>query len=218
MGADAVAAAVGLLRAFPARHVLELGSGRSTVDLARAVRDTSGARFWSVEHSERFLDRTRAALDEVRLADAAHVVHAPVRIRRCGPFVGRWYGDLPNTGGPPFDFVLVDGPPARTVGRFMGLPLLWHRLATGALLLVDDANRPHLEGAWIDLWRRLYGDALRVEIYSGFQKGLALMMKTMDRPYTANPALWTRWARAAIRHEVRRLAIAIGERTPRERV
>ena len=85
-------------------------------------------------------------------------------------------------------------------------------------MLVDDANRPHLEGAWIDLWRRLYGDALRVEIYSGFQKGLALMMKTMDRPYTANPALWTRWARAAIQHEVRRLAIAIGERTPRERV
>ena len=210
-----MAAAVALLRAIPARHVLELGSGRSTVDLARAVRDTSGARFWSVEHSERFRDRTRAALDEVRLADAAQVVHAPVRTRQCGPFVGRWYGDLPQTGGAPFGFVLVDGPPARTVGRFMGLPLLWPRLAIGALVLVDDANRRHLEGVWIDLWRRLYGDALRVEVYPGFQKGLAMMMKTTDTPRAANPALWTRWARAAIRHELRRLAVAIRERTPR---
>ncbi len=142
-------------------------------------------------------------------------MHAPVRMRQCGPFVGRWYGDLPQTGGAPFDFVLVDGPPARTVGRFMGLPLLWPRLAIGALVLVDDANRTHLEGVWIDLWRRLYGDALRVEFYPGFQKGLALMMKTADTPRAANPALWTRWAGAAIWHEVRRVAIAIGERAPR---
>ncbi len=129
--------------------------------------------------------------------------------------IGAHLHPLPQTGGAPFDFVLVDGPPARTVGRFMGLPLLWPRLAIGALVLVDDANRRHLEGVWIDLWRRLYGDALRVEIYPGFQKGLALMMKTTDTPRAAHPALWTRWARAAVRHEARRLVISIRERTPR---
>lgn len=127
------------------------------------------------------------------LGAAVDVHHAPIGLRRAGPFWGLWYRIDDLERWPALDFVLIDGPPARAVGRFMALPVLWPRLNEGALLVLDDANRLSLEGVWLDLWRRVYGDALRVEVFPRFHKGLALLMKVSDESPGAGPLTLARY-------------------------
>lgn len=50
LSGDTCAAAVDLIRTFEPRCVLELGSGRSTVEIARMVDAIEGMTFHAVEH------------------------------------------------------------------------------------------------------------------------------------------------------------------------
>lgn len=127
------------------RWVLELGSGSSTVLMARCLQRFGGAesRIVALEHLEPWVESTRRLLDGSGARDLATVLHAP-RVEGQG-----WehpYYDLsvlpPDAG--PFEVVLVDGPEGGSrdpLARGGVLPLLRDRLAPDAVLLLDDGLR-----------------------------------------------------------------------------
>lgn len=130
--------------------VLECGSGLTTLVLA-ALAGRRGVPVLSLEHLEEWRRGVVAALTSLN-APASRVLAAP--LRDYGSFA--WYAVPP---GLPRDLRLIvcDGPPSTTKGgRYGLLPVLQDSLAPGALILLDDADRPH-EAAILDRWRREAG-------------------------------------------------------------
>ena len=114
----------------------------------------------SLEHGPGHAAMIRAQLAAEGLEQEARVIEAalcpdPVAQPGC-----RWYdraalASLPRRG---VDLLLVDGPPASPGttfdrSRYPALPLLADRLATGASMILDDAERPG--EAWVlERWQR----------------------------------------------------------------
>lgn len=133
------------------RLVLELGSGSSTVLLARQCASLgSEARIVSVEESQIFAARTRRLLRRYNLLDRVSIVVSPVVRTRIGPWLGYCY-EMPEVGiasamaGERAELALIDGPMSawtmRGDCRYGTLPLIRRWLADGALVIVDDASR-----------------------------------------------------------------------------
>lgn len=142
----------------PAPIVLELGSGASTVVLARLLRELGGGALVAVEHDMRWADRIRHQLAHERL-DAASVVFAPMGPHRDGWDDAEWYAEAVLTAAlpdRPLDVLVVDGPPAWQPGtehaRYPALPVLAGRLAPGAAVVLDDVERAG-EQAVLERWR-----------------------------------------------------------------
>lgn len=195
LAADAQSVAIELVQELGLRRLIELGSGVSTVALARAAKAICGAVFFSLEHEHTYAEATETLLSGEGLSDVVHLIHAPIRLRKVGSYVGLCYAPRSTSSWPVFDFALIDGPPARTGGRFMTLPLLWPFLTEGAIVLLDDAGRADLEGIWLQEWKRIFGESLGLSVDLGFAKGLALLMKT-DRsraPATDWPIVRKYW-------------------------
>jgi hypothetical protein len=93
-------------------HIVEFGSGQSTVVLAEYARDF-GAKVTTFEHDAKFLRRTEQLLGPLR----RHVT------LRWGPLAGTppmYDARMPDL----FDFALIDGPPSGTGGRAATFPAL----------------------------------------------------------------------------------------------
>jgi predicted O-methyltransferase YrrM len=139
-------------------NVVECGSGLSTVTIARALSAGGAGHVHALEHDPGWAATTREALDDHGLADLATVIDAPL--------VDGWYdrgalGHLPDRG---IDLLLVDGPPAGDPGterrRQAALPELADRLAPGAAIVLDDADRPGERWA-LDCWLAAFPLELR---------------------------------------------------------
>jgi predicted O-methyltransferase YrrM len=141
------------------REVVECGSGVSTVLLARALRDAGGGRLHALEHDGNWSDTVRELLAREGLERIATVVVAPLGSHplaraACGWYDGGAIEGLPRDG---IDLLLVDGPPAAEPGlgeaRYPALPALTDRLSAGALVALDDVDRPG-ETAVLAAWER----------------------------------------------------------------
>jgi hypothetical protein len=117
--------------------ILECGSGLSSL-LLGIVAGQRGVDIWSLEHISEWHARVENALVRHHIS-RVHLHLAP--LRDYGGF--SWY-DPPLDALPDnFSLVVCDGPPGTTPGgRYGLLPLLGNHLAAGALILLDDANRP----------------------------------------------------------------------------
>jgi predicted O-methyltransferase YrrM len=124
-------------------QVLELGSGVSTIVIARRLQQAGHGRLVALEHLPEHAARTRHELALQGLADVATVVDAPLAEVRLGTGTWSWY-ELGDGVPAAIDALFVDGPPGGTgsLARYPALPLLRDRLAPGALLFVDDGDRP----------------------------------------------------------------------------
>lgn len=126
------------------QRVLELGSGSSTLMIARCLKFLGGDRtLVSVDHHAEWLADTRNKIEAAGLGNIATLVHAPLTKHEGLPVP--WYdvAELPADSGP-FDVILVDGPEggsSEPLARYGAYPVLKDRLAPGALLLVDDGCR-----------------------------------------------------------------------------
>ena len=141
------------------RRILELGSGISTLFLARYAARYA-AEVVSLEHDARFAARTRSLLAAHGVAGAVALHIAPLRPYAgsgASPAGSRWY-DAPLDGR--FDFILLDGPPQR-FGREAALFALAPHLAPGWELWLDDGYRDH-ELDCIELWRDSVSFAARL--------------------------------------------------------
>jgi predicted O-methyltransferase YrrM len=137
-------------------RVVELGSGVSTILLARLLtrrRPRGGWRLAAVEHDARWAQRVSDQLDSEHLRRHVTVVHAPLVPHRLAAADLGWYDEAAVVAGLDavlrgdlIDLVVVDGPPAYAAGhglaRYPALPVLQHRLAPGATIVLDDIDRP----------------------------------------------------------------------------
>lgn len=129
-------------------QVVELGSGVSTVVLARLLRELGTGHLLAVEHDDSWATRIQRQLDREGLSDVAAVVRAPLRPHvRAWDDTG-WYDEdllAAAVGQQPIDLLVVDGPPAWQPGaehaRYPALGSLAGRLAPGARIVLDDIER-----------------------------------------------------------------------------
>lgn len=124
-------------------HVVECGSGLSTLVLAYALRNNGAGRVTALEHLDEFASATASLIAEHGLEHWAEVRHAPLEDITIGADVWRWYENDAIPPGP-FDLIVVDGPPS-TIGpnaRYPAGPLLFDKLAVDGVVVLDDLERP----------------------------------------------------------------------------
>jgi predicted O-methyltransferase YrrM len=159
------------------RNVVECGSGESTVAIAKLLAERGDGTLHSLEHDSHWAERTRQRLAARGLTRRVELIEAQLRPHGLG--AGDWY-DLGALERLPhgIDLLLVDGPPG-DLGpdgqvRYPALPLLAPRLAEGALVLLDDIDRPG-ELSVLERWRRELGtefelrpeERLAIGVFSG---------------------------------------------------
>ena len=177
--------------------VVELGSGTSTVIMAKALklgsahgepRRSVGKRITSFEHSAQYLEKTLAILTEVGCEEFVDLVHSPLEeLSICNAdylyySCEKKLGDIASSlvGQKSKILVFIDGPPAATCehARFPVMPVILRHFAGHELhFLLDDFNRAE-EKAVVKMWEQL----LREQSFSytkeelRFEKG-ALLLK-----------------------------------------
>ena len=163
LGADALAMLIREMRARDSRTVLELGPGTSSVVIGAAR--VGPLRMIGLEHDERYV--TAVAQQLAMHGIEYDLIHAPLRSVRCRGRDVSWYDPAALERVPSsLDVLIVDGPVNWDGGgnRSPAWPLLRERLRAGALVVVDDTERPD-ERAMVDEWLR--GGGLRVLQDSG---------------------------------------------------
>jgi predicted O-methyltransferase YrrM len=140
------------------REIVELGSGVSTIVIARLLRHRGAGRLAAVEHDADWAGWVRSQLATEGLADLASAIVAPLADHPLARDGARWYeesalGDLPAS----VDLLIVDGPPAdlegMEEGRYPALPVLAERLSANAAVILDDIDRAG-EQAILGAWER----------------------------------------------------------------
>lgn len=155
------------------RRVVELGSGTSTVLLARVLRQRwpgGGYRHVAVEHDAAWAAWVDDQLAREGLGTGSTVLHAPLTPPPSGVQGLSWYEPAALSrgldlalDGDRIDLLVVDGPPADTpekvLARYPALPVLADRLSPGATVVLDDIERPGEQEV-----RRRWADELGVRL------------------------------------------------------
>lgn len=135
-------------------HVVELGTGASTLVAARALKIANpDGLLTSFDQHEGFVDATRDWLNEYGLR--ADLRHAPL-VSPTGKWRDLWY----DLHGVPerIDLLLIDGPPwtIDPEGRAKAAKL-FDRIGPGGIVILDDAARPG-ERLVARTWKRDWPD------------------------------------------------------------
>ncbi len=144
---------VNLISRLRPQLVVECGSGTSTLWIAYALRRNGSGRVVALDHDAEYAAASNRVIAEHGLSDWAQVQHAPLAPTSTPRGDMPWYSaDLTGLAG--IELLIVDGPPQATgeLARYPALPVLADRLAPGAHILFDDADRPG-EVAALDTWR-----------------------------------------------------------------
>lgn len=136
--------------------VVECGSGTSTLFLARALELKGSGHLIALEHSQEYLEHTENALQQHGLTEFAEVRHAPLKEMEVFGAPYMWYSRSTVADLEEIDLLLVDGPPGDTGtwARYPAYPLLREKLAPGAIIVVDDAQRSD-EKAMVEAWLQM---------------------------------------------------------------
>ncbi len=149
-----------MISSLKMRSVLELGSGLSTVLLAKYFGRMSDGRILSFDDDERWAALTRATLEQEGLASIAQVRVARLVEIEAGGRRAPWYDLSALDEHEYFDLIVVDGPPAWKGDSLARLPALYKlasRLAESGVLVLDDAARSG-EREIASQWQRDFPD------------------------------------------------------------
>lgn len=152
-----------LIAATVAEHgptcVVECGSGTSSLVGGYALERNGGGRLISLDHDAEFAAQTAAHVERHRLGDVVKVRVAPLTEADVAGGRAAWYAPEAWADLDGIDLLVVDGPPANddATARWPALPLLYDRLAPGAIVVVDDAGRPG-EREIVRRWREAFPD------------------------------------------------------------
>lgn len=154
---------------FKPSCVLELGSGASTVCLARYMKeqrsDGGGTALISFEEDESYAAESNRQLEKRGLDDIAQVYYVPVKAQ---PLYGATVQCYDFTcaaataalQGRSIEFLLVDGPKGRNLRRYATLPLLAEALSIPCQIYLDDGYRDD-ELTAAKLWRTRHGATIQ---------------------------------------------------------
>lgn len=153
--ADLGAILTGLVLQRRPSHIVEFGSGVSTLLFAYALQRCGEGKVTAIDHDRSYLAGTSELLGLHGLLEYVNLVHAPLVKQASGRL---WYnqGELDRTiglGG--IDLLFVDGPPAVEDAeiRYPSLPALLSKLMPGSVVVLDDADREG-EQRVIARWQR----------------------------------------------------------------
>ena len=136
-------------------QIVEFGSGASSVRLAQALPEAS---ILAIDHDREYLAATRAMLAERSEIENLTLEHRPLRWQRHTGAL--FYSYRPGPFPPSVDAVIIDGPPRiYPNGREACLYQIWQALAPGAIVYLDDAERPG-ELRALSNWSWRYGDEM----------------------------------------------------------
>ena len=150
---DLLNAAWDIIRSERPKHVLELGSGLSTLVMAYALEANGAGKLQSLENHAETAASTRRLLSEHKLQTYALLLDAPLRQVDVGGESYNWYYLPDYRSLAPIDLLFVDGPEGAlaTMSRYPALPILRDCLAHNAVILVDDTYRED-EGLMLNRW------------------------------------------------------------------
>jgi predicted O-methyltransferase YrrM len=159
------------------RHVVEFGSGISTLVLARSAARVGGCRITSIDHDPEFAGVSAGALSGSDGESLVELQLAPLVARsRAGRLGPEYLVDRSRLASPaPADLIVIDGPPAVLGGRAGTLYQALDFAQAGSIVLLDDAERES-EQAALRSWHELLGEAIRIVRPEGFAKGLAAIV------------------------------------------
>lgn len=140
---DFLHALAGAVEVRKPKVVVECSSGLSTLVLASKLRQQGFGHVHSLEHLPEYAQKTRDLLRAHGLDAWATVLDAPLGQLDLPQWQGRWYGTGGLTEVKDIDLLVVDGPPQDTndLARYPAFPVLREKLAPGAQVILDDANR-----------------------------------------------------------------------------
>ena len=153
--------------------VVELGSGATSLVIAKALALHGGGQLHSYDQHEPFVVQMRGWLAESGLA--ARFTHAPLALRDPA-WPGLWYDltDVPAT----IDMLIIDGPPWAVHPFARGMAeRLFDRVAPGGVVLLDDAARPG-ERVVARRWRKAWPQ-IDFRFEGGGTKGLLVGRKPL---------------------------------------
>lgn len=144
------------------KRILEFGGGSSTVWLAYLC-EKFDAELISIDHHPKFHQRTRDALER---HDLSGVVDTRLGVLEDYDLDGEsfsWYARSSYSDLSDIDMLFIDGPPSTTgsLARYPALPLLKGALCPGALVLLDDADRPD-EITTLERWNASFAGFTRI--------------------------------------------------------
>jgi predicted O-methyltransferase YrrM len=142
---EALTVVLQLIAGLGVRQVLELGSGQSTLAIARTLQQLGGGRVLSFDDDARWAAVTAAGLKQEGLDDIAEVRAVPLAEIAAGGRHAPWYDLSGADRQARYDLILVDGPPAWKGDPLARLPALYelkNQLSDKGVLLLDDAARP----------------------------------------------------------------------------
>jgi predicted O-methyltransferase YrrM len=132
------------ISSLSATRVLELGSGVSTLLIAKSFRRAGEGHVLSFDDDERWASLTNTSLKREKLEAFAEVRVAPLVDITSGGRQASWYNLADLDDSARFDLIIVDGPPAWRGDSLARLPALYElrrHLSDNGLLVLDDAAR-----------------------------------------------------------------------------
>ena len=166
-----------LVRTVRPRHIVEFGSGVSTIVLARVAAQSGESLVTSIDHDPKFARATADLLAATGDEAVVSLQCAPLVARvRAGQLLPGYDVDGELVGSPrPAEVILVDGPPAILGGRAGMIHQALEYAHSGSIILIDDADRERERAALIG-WEQLFGDAIEVHRPDHFSRGLAAII------------------------------------------
>ena len=129
----------------------------------------------SLEHDPVFAAKTRALLEQFDVNAWATVIDAPLVSRESS---SPWYSldGLPKALTT-IDALVVDGPPASgaPLARYPALPRFADKMSAGAIVIVDDAQRPD-ETRMLQKWATEFPEFKQSDLYC--EKGCILLQRS----------------------------------------
>lgn len=154
--------------------IVECGSGLSTLWAGYAAeRCGAGARVVALEDAEEYVRGSRELVAAHGLEGCVEIRHTPIKAVDIDGEKYPWYdpGLLHDLND--ISILFVDGPVGALApqARYPALPMLREKLAPGALIIVDDAEREEesaLVSRWQEEWPELQLETLRHEKGTAF--------------------------------------------------
>jgi predicted O-methyltransferase YrrM len=150
------------------KHILECGSGVSTLLAGTALKQNKKGKLWSLEHQVVYANKTRAELKNHELTNWVEVVDAELVTLNINGLEWQWYDMVNIPKDLKFDLIIVDGPPAyiHEKSRFPTLYSLDHMINPGGMLLIDDCKREPdklVVNEWIKEFENYSGEWIETE-------------------------------------------------------
>ncbi len=171
----------GFVRALGAKKIIEFGSGFSTLMMAREIAPVEGNYLLSIDSSRQYSEMAKEAYETSGCQAKVDFRVAPLRPRLYGTRLLLSYslpkGLLEALG--PFDLALIDAP-HDDYGREAVLYDVFNALAPGGYIILDDANREHMEREYVRSWQSAYEGSIDPILLEGIGNGIGVIEKIDD--------------------------------------